>query len=98
MENKIIKKSYSKEFKEEAIKMCEAQKLSEVSRSLGIHVSMLNKWRKAKKEEGEEAFRGKGIRTAVEEENRQLKQEVRRLKEEAAILKKAAAYFTRDLL
>jgi transposase len=57
----------------------------------------LCKWKKALSSEGEEAFRGKGNRTAVEEENRRLRLELKTTREEVEILKKASAYFAKHV-
>ena len=95
---KRTRRSFSKAFKEEALRMCEVQPKSEVARSLNIHENLLYKWSREAVQSGDDAFRGRGNRTAVEEENRQLRLENARLKEEAEILKKASAYFAKHLL
>ena len=69
----------------------------EVAESLGISYSQLRKWKLALESEGEDAFRGKGNRTAAEAKLHLLEQENRRLKEENEILKKASAYFAKNL-
>ena len=89
------RRKFSREYKVEAVRLAEQRGFSEAASSLGVCESSLYQWRKALSEEGTEAFRGNGNRTAVEEENRQLRLENRRLREEAAILKKAAAYFAK---
>lgn len=58
---------------------------------------MLRKWKESLSEDGAEAFRGRGNRTAVESELELLRAEVRQLKEEQEILKKAAAYFAKHV-
>jgi transposase len=52
---------------------------------------------KAGKNEGSDAFRGQGQRTAEQQELCELRQKVRQLEEERAILKKAVAYFAREV-
>ena len=89
------RRKFSKEYKEEAVRLAEKQGVGAACESLGIDTSMLYQWRKQLQSDGAEAFRGNGNRTAVEEENRQLKLENRRLREEADILKKATAYFAK---
>lgn len=91
------RRKFSREFKLEALRMCEGRPVVEVARSLGINNNILYRWRQAIESEGSDAFRGNGNRTTLEEENRQLKLEVRQLREEAEILKKAAAYFAKNL-
>jgi transposase len=91
------RRKFSKEYKLEAVRLAEQRGARAASESLGIDMSLLYNWKKALESEGAEAFRGNGNRTALEEENRQLRLEVRRLREEAEILKKASAYFAKHL-
>ena len=79
-----------------SFRLSEQRGFKEASESLGIDKSSLYQWRKEIESEGAEAFRGNGNRTALEEENRQLRLEIRRLREEAEILKKASAYFAKN--
>lgn len=90
------RRQFSKEYKVEAVRLAEQRGARCASESLGVDISLLYQWKKLLKSEGAEAFRGNGNRTALEEENRQLRLEVRRLREEAEILKKASAYFARN--
>ena len=94
MAKKRTRRTFSKEFKQEALQMCQFQSISEVARSLGIHENLLYKWKRLAEEEGSDAFRGRGNRTEQEERIRQLEAEVSRLKEEAEILKKASVVST----
>lgn len=91
------RKTFSREFKQEAVRMCEGRRVPEVAKSLGIHSNSIYRWREELKDDGPEAFRGRGNRTLLEEENRQLRQRVLQLEQEAEILKKAAAYFAKNL-
>jgi len=91
------RRKFDQEYKEEAVRLAELHGVKKASESLGIDKSMLYQWRKALNEEGADAFRGNGNRTALEQENRRLRLEVRRLQEEAEILKKASAYFAKHL-
>ena len=96
MESK--RRRFGKEFKREAIRLVEAggRSAMEVAESLGIDPSLLSKWMKSHREEGEEAFRGHGKRTAVEEEILRLKQRTRALEQELEFLKKVSRYFAKD--
>jgi transposase len=87
--------SYTKEFKQQAVKLCETSEKSqaEIARDLGVADSSLSKWRKEFGEHGEEAFPGKGHQTPLEEENRRLRREIEILKQEREILKKAVSIF-----
>lgn len=90
------RRKFSKEYKLEAVRLAEQHGFQQASESLGIDKSSLYQWRKQLQSEGSEAFRGNGNRTALEEDNRQLRLEIRRLREEAEILKKASAYFAKN--
>ncbi len=85
---------FSREFKEEAVRLAQSQDVSirQVARELGVSHWTLQYWlRQAKKNEGE-----KPEPLPVEEEVRQLREEVRRLRLEREILKKATAFFARE--
>lgn len=94
------KKTYSKEFKHEAVRLLEINDKTgaEVSRELGIKRNQLYKWREELKAKGDNAFQGPGRRpTDQSDQVAQLKKENAQLKEELEILKKAAAYFAREI-
>ncbi len=65
--------------------MCAAQ----VALELGIRPELLYKWRARFKAAGEQAFPGKGRRSASDEEAWALRQELERVRMERDILKKA---------
>ena len=92
--------TYTKEFKQEAIRLMETsdRPAAEIARELGIRRNMLYKWKEQLDIKGERAFSIKG-RPKKENQSQlvSLKQENKRLKEEVEILKKAAAYFAREL-
>jgi transposase len=89
------RKTYTPEFKLQAVKMLTDQRLSvaEAARRLGVPESRLHEWKKAIRTNGTDAFPGSGHQTPVEEENRRLRAEVKRLEMERDILKKATAFF-----
>src|SRR5262245_40392104 len=91
----MARKTYTPEFKLQAVKMILEQKLAvaEVSRRLGVSQNQLQTWKKAVLQNGNTAFPGSGHLTPLEEENRKLKAEVKRLHMERDILKKATAFF-----
>jgi transposase len=89
------RRKFSKEYKVEAVRLSEQRGARSAADSLGLDISLIYQWKKLLESEGAEAFRGNGNRTALEEENRQVKLENRNLREEIEILKKAAAYFAK---
>ena len=91
----IERKTYTAEFKLQAVKMITEQHLSvtEVARRLGVPAKRLHEWTKAVREHGAGAFPGAGHLTPQEDELRRLRAEVKRLEVERDILKKATAFF-----
>jgi transposase len=92
------RRTYTSQFKREAVELVEREGVSvaEAARRLGIDQTLLRSWKLKFQEQGDQAFPGAGQRTAVEEENRQLREENARLKMERDILKKATAFFARE--
>ena len=92
---------YTKEFREEAVKLITEGGLSipEVGRRLSLAPSTIGYWVKAQKT-GNLSEVGKTQRplTEVEMENRRLKRELAQARMECDILKKAAAYFAKESL
>jgi len=97
MNKQRTRRKFSKEFKEEAVRLCEQKPVKEVGEALGVPPELLYRWRQALASQGTDAFRGNGNRTAMEEELRRLRQENAELREEKEILKKASAYFAKHL-
>lgn len=92
------RKSYSREFKEEAVRLIteKGYSIAEASRNLGIDYSVLRRWQKQLADDPIDAFPGKGKLKAPDEELRCLKRKLDRVTEERDILKKALAYFAED--
>jgi transposase len=92
------RKSYSKEFKLDAVSLVTEQNynIAEAARSLGISANMLGRWLKEQELEGAHAFRGNGKLTPEQEEIRQLRAENKRLRMEKEILKKATVFFAKE--
>jgi transposase-like protein len=92
---------YTKEFREEAVKLVTEEKLSlpEAARRVSLPPSTIGNWVKVFKE-GRLGEVGKTYRplTEVEMELARVKKENSDLKMERDILKKAAAYFARESL
>ena len=92
---------YTKEFREEAVKLITEEKLSlpEAGRRLSLAPSTIGNWVTAFRD-GKLGDVGKSYRllTEVEIENAKLKKALAVAKMENEILKKAAAYFARESL
>jgi transposase len=97
----VPKGRYTKEFREEAVKLVTEEKLSlpEAARRLSLAPSTLGNWVKAFKA-GRLGELGKTYRplTEVEMELARAKKELAEVKMERDILKKAAAYFAKESL
>ena len=92
-------KTYTKEFKCEAIRMMQVtdRPASEIAMELGIRRNQLYKWKEQLERTGDVASPAKGRPTKADQsETARLRQENKCLKEENEILKKAAAYFARE--
>lgn len=92
---------YTKEFREEAVKLVTEEKLSlpEAARRLSLAPSTLGNWVKAYKS-GRLGEVGKTYRplTEIEMDLARMKRELAEVKMERDILKKAAAYFAKESL
>ena len=92
---------YTKEFREEAVKLVTEEKLSlpEAGRRLSLAASTIGNWVKAARA-GKLGEIGKTYRplTEVEMELSRTKKELAEVRMERDILKKAAAYFARESL
>ena len=88
------RKYYTKEFKDDAVKLIlgEGYQVSEAARNLGIHASLLAKWKRDFEEQETISQSEKDLAL----ENRKLRKENKRLIMEREILKKAAAFFAKE--
>ena len=95
MEDLRKPRKFTKEFKEEAVRLVLQEGLTQVkvSKDLGIGYQLLNRWVKEFRSEGAEAFPGKGHQTPEQQKISDLEKENRLLTQERDILKKAMAYF-----
>jgi transposase len=94
------RKTYTRAFKLEAVKLLESgdKSAEQLARELGVRRNSLYKWQKELQLRGDGAFSNKpGRKPPADAELARLKRENERLQEEVEILKKAAAYFARDL-
>lgn len=86
------RKTYTKEFKLEAVHLAKERGFSQSARDLGINANLIHRWKNDLEQDGEKAFPGHG--NPKDEHLAQLERENRRLQEENAILKKAVGIFT----
>ena len=94
------RKSFSKEFKREAVRLLsEGHKpATEIALELGVRRNQLYKWRDQLEQTGDVARPKRGRpKKSEQSEATHLREENCRLREENDILKKAAAYFAREL-
>jgi transposase len=91
------RKQYSREFKQEAVRLLETsgKSASELELDLDIGRGNLWRWKREFAENGEDAFPGHGRLTPEQEQLRQLEREIEVLRQERDILKKTVAIFSR---
>jgi len=91
---KQTRRSYTKEFKEEAVKLITEQGYSyaEAGRNLGVNPNQLSRWKREIEEDSGDA----GSAAALQAELKRLRKENKRLKLEREILKKAATFFAKE--
>lgn len=92
------RKSYSKEFKRDAVSLVLEQNYSraEAALSLEVGINALSRWVKEYEQKDKHAFVGKGKLTPEQAENRKLKVRIKRLEMERDILKKATVFFANE--
>ena len=88
------RRTYTAEFKREAVKLVTEQgyKISEAARNLGVHENLLRVWK-------QKLAAGNGNEPLTQDERMELarlREENKRLRMEREILKKAAAFFANE--
>jgi len=98
MNEKRKRPNYTKEFKQDAIKLVVEQRYScpEVARRLGVAASNVSRWVRQYRQDQQDISEGGIPRSELEAEIRRLKKENKRLEMEREILKKAAAFFAKE--
>jgi transposase len=91
-------KRFDKEFKIEAVRLASepGNTQSGIERDLGISQGIISRWKRELRNDGDQAFPGKGRLKPDDDETRRLKRENERLRRERDILKKAVAIFSED--
>jgi transposase len=88
-----VRRAYTEEFKRDAVRLAkERGSISQTARDLGIHESVLSRWKRQMASGAENPFPGQG--NPQDPEIAALKRELARVKEENEILKKAVGIFT----
>jgi transposase len=92
-----IRKTYTSEFKREALRLLETsgKSAAQIERDLGVGPGCLTRWKHQLSQDGEQAFPGHGRVKPEQERLRQLERENELLRQERDILKKAVAIFSR---
>lgn len=98
MNEKRKRPNYTKEFKQDAVKLVVEQRYScpEVARRLGVAASNVSRWVRLYRQDQKDFSESGATRKELEDENRRLKKENKRLEMEREILKKAAAFFAKE--
>ena len=98
MNQKRTRQKYTKEFKNDAVKLVIEQGYStnEVGRRLGISQTSVSRWVREYRQENEPSVNGGVTRSELENEVKRLHKENQRLRMEREILKKAAAFFANE--
>ena len=98
MNQKLNRQHYTKEFKNDAVKLVVEQGYSsnEVGRRLGINQTNVSRWVREYRQENDPSVDGTASRSELEAENKGLRKENQRLQMERDILKKAAAFFAKE--
>jgi len=91
------RRSYSREFKIEAVSLITqgGQSISQAARDLGISQTVLGRWKRQFEADPEQAFPGKGNLKPQDEELTLLRRELAMVRQERDILKKAIGIFSR---
>ncbi len=92
------RKSYTKEFKLEAVRLSETSRkpVAQLERELGLGRNQLVKWRSAYRRQEADAFVGKGHQADKDEQIRRLQRELEHKRQELEVLKKALVFFAKE--
>jgi len=93
------RRSFSAEFKAEAVRLCQVgdRSIAKVAKDLDLTETALREWvRSAEVSAAVKPTEAEGLTSAEREELQRLRREVKRLQMEREILKKAAAFFAKE--
>jgi transposase len=95
MSEKRVNKSYSKEFKEEAVALITEQgySVAQAASAVGVRTNQLYRW----KQEQEALKAGNSLSADDKAELNRLRKEVKQLRMGKEILKKASAFFAKEM-
>jgi len=98
MNQRKNKQHYTKEFKNDAVKLVLEQGYSanQVAKRLGINQTNVSRWVREHLKKNEPSIDGNATRSELEAEVKRLRKENQRLHMEREILKKAAAFFAKE--
>jgi transposase len=83
---------YSKEFREEALRLCEREGVSSASEKLGVSTKVLYAWQRAARLERGEVPKGLRLGETLEQGYKRLERENKELRDANYILKKAMGF------
>jgi len=91
------RRKFTREYKEEAVRLCEQgdRSIGQVAKDLDLSESALRRWAE-QYEVNHGAGRPEALTTEEREELRSLRRRVRTLEQEREILKKATAFFAKE--
>lgn len=95
----MARRSYTAEFKREAVRLASKPGLSRraAAKQLGIHPNVLATWMDKVEQGAWNEKSGEPLKSEQQSELERLRREVADLKMERDVLRKAAAYFAKDL-
>ena len=92
------RKTYTKEFKLETIRLYEnsATSAAQIEHDLELPAGIIHKWRYRLKGHGSQGFVGKSYQTELEAEIRRLRRELEVARQERDILKAVVVFFSKE--
>ena len=100
MSSKRVRKTYSQEFRTEAVELATSKGFQQAAADLGVHHSTIRDWAKKLQKGPLEQSNKTAAKTyqELERENKKLKKELQYMEEINKVLKKSTAIFSSDQL